>query len=289
MRLSSGFAFVLTLFIAVTSASAHQPVMDMAPRWEDGFGFQIRNETRVTDDLKNRDDHASNPFGRERLVNTTWIEGIYTFKRELRATVKIPWIVQRRDVIRGGVRTRLSGSGLGDVILAVPMRKYWNFRKSTMNIGLTPQVRIPTGSTSESDPLGDGSWDFGLSASVSSENFRWYTLFDLFWWKNTDGVRNIDQGDQVGLDANVGYHVYHDNDKNWGAFVMVDMEARYEEAGRDVGGRTGGTRLTLGPVLVGYWDNWMLRADVKLPVYERVFGTQFARGPVVNVGLGVTF
>lgn len=289
MRRSSVLAVVAAGLVVGSSAFAHQPVMDMAPRWEDGFGFQIRNEIRVTDELLKRDDHAANLLNRERLINTTWIEAIYTFKRELRATIKIPWIVQRRDVIRSGVRTRLSGSGLGDVVLAVPMRKYWNFRKSTMNIGLTPQIRIPTGSTSESDPLGDGSWDFGLSASLSSENFRWYTLFDLFWWKNTDGLRNIDQGDQFGLDANVGYHVYHDNERNLGAFVMVDMEARYEEGGHDVGGRTGGTRLTLGPVLVGYWDNWMLRADVKLPVYERVLGTQFARGPVVNVGLGVTF
>lgn len=175
------------------------------------------------------------------------------------------------------------------MIFALPLRKYWNFKKSTMNIGLTPQVRVPTGSTSESDPLGDGSWDFGLSASISTESFRWYTLVDVFWWKNTDGVKNIDQGDQVGLDANLGYHVYHDNERNWGAFVMVDLEARYEEGGRDVAGRIGGSRLTLGPILVGYWDNWMLRAEVRVPTWERVRGTQFTRGPVVNVGLGVTF
>ena len=152
-----------------------------------------------------------------------------------------------------------------------------------------PQLRIPTGSTSDSDPSGDGSWDLGLSASISAENKDWYALFDVFWWKNTDGRRDIDQGDQVGLDGNVGYHVYHDNARNWGGFLMLDLEARHEGRGRDVGGTTGGTRLTLGPVVVAYWDNWMLRSELKWPVYERLFDTQFARGPVVNVGLGVTF
>lgn len=270
-------------------AVSHQPVMDMAPRWEGGFGFQLRNETRFTDRLRSEDNQVANVGNRERFVNTTWLEGIYTFKREVRATIKIPWVVQRRDVLRGGRVQEISGSGLGDIVLAVPLRKYWNLSSSTMNVGLTPQLRVPTGSTSESDPAGDGSWDFGISASISTENFRWYTLVDVFWWKNTDGVRDIDQGDQVGIDANFGYHVYHDNERNWGGFVMLDVEARYEGRGHDVGGTTGGTRLTLGPVLVAYWDNWMLRADVKLPIYERVFDLQFARGPVMNVGLGVTF
>jgi len=57
--------------------------MDMAPRWEGGFGFQVRNEYRSSDKLLSGDDDVSNPQGRERTVNTTWLEGVYTFKRGL--------------------------------------------------------------------------------------------------------------------------------------------------------------------------------------------------------------
>ena len=61
-----------------------------------------------------------------------------------------------------------AGRGIGDAIFALPLKKYWNLEKSTMNLGLTPQIRVPTGSTSDSYPVGDGSWDMGLSASFSN-------------------------------------------------------------------------------------------------------------------------
>ena len=80
--------WIRTLAIALLLVSgvpatgrAHQPVMDMAPRWEDGWGFQVRNEHRFSDELLSGDSEVSNPQGRERRVNTTWLEGVYTFKR----------------------------------------------------------------------------------------------------------------------------------------------------------------------------------------------------------------
>jgi len=38
--------FVISLFsnFFVISTYAHQPVMDMAPRWEEGYGFQLRHD-----------------------------------------------------------------------------------------------------------------------------------------------------------------------------------------------------------------------------------------------------
>ena len=69
---------------------AHQPVMDMAPRWEGGYGFQVRHTYRYSDKLILKDDKLSNPLGFERKVHTTWLEGVYTFERSKRITVKIP-------------------------------------------------------------------------------------------------------------------------------------------------------------------------------------------------------
>ena len=290
MRCISAWAAVwVSACLIAGTAAAHQPVMDMAPRWEGGWGFQVRQEYRFTDERLDGDDKTANPLDREKRVATTWLEGIYTFKREVRATIKIPWVDQRRTSLVNGRRVREAGHGLGDIILGVPLKKYWNLGTWTANLGLTPSLRLPTGSTSDSYPVGDGSWDAGLSASLSAENFRWYTLFDVFYWKNGSGRRGIHQGDVLGLDWNLGYHPYHNNAHNLGAFVMLDFEARYESRGQDTAGTTGGRRLGLGPVLVGYWDNWMARAELKLPVWERVFGTQFSRGVQFNMGLGVTF
>lgn len=60
-----GFSFGL-LFIVAQPALAHQPVMDMAPRWQDGYGFQIRQEYRSSDELVSGDSEVDNPFGRDK-------------------------------------------------------------------------------------------------------------------------------------------------------------------------------------------------------------------------------
>jgi hypothetical protein len=274
---------------AASVASAHQPVMDMAPRWAGGYGFQVRYEYQFADEILAGDDEVANPFDRERTVHTTWIEGIYTWTRELRATFKLPIVDQKRVGVVGGAPVDQKGSGVGDLILGVPLRKYWNLKSSTLNVGLTPSLRLPTGSTSGGFPVGDGSWDFGLSTSVSAESVFWYTLLDGFWWKNRGGMRGIDAGDEFGIDFNLGIHPYHDNARNLGGFVMLDFETRWQQRGVDTAGTTGRTRVTLGPVLVGYWNNLMLRAEAKFPVYEKVLGTQFAEPLRLNIGVGVTF
>ena len=282
---------VALLLVAGVPATgwAHQPVMDMAPRWEDGWGFQVRNEYRFSDELQSGASDVSNPQGRERTVNTTWLEGVYTFKRGLRLTGKIPWVQQDRVSVVNGAPVKQNGSGIGDSILGLQLKYYYNREGSTGNFGLTPSIRIPTGSTSDDFPVGDGSWDVGVSASFSAEMASLYQFYDVFYWHNTEGNRGIDRGDEVGLDVNIGVHPYHNNLHNAGIFVMGDLSARYEGRGNDTTGTTGGKRISLGPVLVGYWNNIMLRTEVKFPVYESVWGTQVGHGIDFNVGLGVTF
>ena len=276
---------VYLLFIA-SPALGHQPVQDMAPRWDGGFGFQIREEYRSSDDLLDGSSDAADPFKRKTSVHTTWLEGVYTFDKAVRVTAKIPWIDQKRITSLG---ERQSSRGLGDIIVGMPLKSYWNRGPETGNWGFTPSVRIPTGSTGGSYPLGDGSWDFGTSFSYSRETPSWYELVDLFYWKNGGGHDGIRRGDELGLDVNLGIHPLHHNGTNSGLFLMWDATARYEGKGRGSAGTTGRRTLHTGPVAVLYWNNWVLRAEYKHPVYESVYGTQLATGPIVNVLLGVTF
>jgi hypothetical protein len=60
-----------TLNVLSTGVSAHQPVMDMAPRWKGGYGFQVRQELRFSDTLLDGASEIDNPLGRKRRVNTT--------------------------------------------------------------------------------------------------------------------------------------------------------------------------------------------------------------------------
>jgi len=268
---------------------AHQPVMDMAPRWEKGYGFQIRHEYRYSDTFINKDNELSNPLGLSRKVNTTWLEGVYTWNRAKRITIKIPWIQQERITSVNGVATKQSTTGLGDIIIGVPIKKYSNFENSTSNLGFTPSLRLPTGKIRGDYPIGDGSLDVGLSVAYSHEAFGLYQYYDLFYWINNKGSRGQQEGNELGFDTNIGIHPYHDNNTNTGVFLMMDLSARYKDEGTKISGNNAGTRVSVGPVFVFYHENIMLRAEYKLPVYERALETQVAFGNQVNVGVGFTF
>lgn len=279
----------LCALLAQVSAWAHQPVMDMAPRWQGGYGFQIRHESYGSDKLMSGDSEVGNPFNLDKEVDTTWLEGIYTFRREVRLSVKAPYVNQRRTVLQNGVPVTLSGSGLGDVEVGMLFKRYKNQAAATSNIALTTSVRLPTGDSSGDYPVGDGSTDFGISLSKSMERANFYQYYDLFYWENREGDRDIHRGNELGLDINLGWHPYHENLTNTGVFVMMDLSLRNEARGHDLEGVTGGKRVSGGPVLVYYRQGMMIRAEYKYPFYEDVYDTQVSRGPEFNVGIGFVF
>lgn len=270
-------------------AMAHQPVMDMAPRWQNGWGFQIRHEFYDADKLFDGDSEIPNVSSRDKTINTTWLEGIYTFRREVRLTFKLPAVNQTRTLIRNGVSVRESGSGVGDLIIGLPLKRYQNNANSTGNIAFTPSIRLPTGSTRDRFAVGDGSTDIGLSFSASFEKADLYQYYDLFYWANGDGDKGIHPGNEWGVDVNIGWHPYHDNERNTGVFLMFDLSARHQSRGQDTAGITGGDRLSFGPVFVWYRGGMMLRAEYKTPLYEKLKGVQLSRGNEFSIGIGFVF
>ncbi|MCG8380177.1 MAG: transporter [Proteobacteria bacterium] len=270
---------------------AHQPVMDMAPRWDDGYGFQIRYESYGSDTLLDGDSEVANPSGLKRYVNKTWFEGVYTFDRAIRATFKLPYISQRRTKNINGTAVRQRNSGFGDLVLGLPLKYYRNRKAFTENFSFTPSIRLPTGSSSGDFALSDGSVDYGFSLSYSSESPKYYTLFDLYYWLNTEGDRGMHEGDELALDINLGYHPYHNNDNNSGVFTMLDISARYNDdpSSATLTTASGGQRVQTGPVLVLYKDNIMFRTEYKHLVYEKTSSISNARGNEFMIGLGITF
>ncbi len=110
-----GLACVV-LGLASAQALAHQPVLDMAPRWSEGYGLQTR--------VENFDSQT-----------TVWLEGVYTWDKSIRATFKLP----NQD------------GQFGDLILGLPLKKYTNAGARTSNWSVTPSVQVPTGAQGEWD------------------------------------------------------------------------------------------------------------------------------------------
>jgi hypothetical protein len=272
---------------------AHQPVMDMAPRWSGGWGLQLRQVWYGSDEYLAGSREQVNPLGLERYALQTWLEGVYTFDRSRRVTFKMPYLDKERTTLAGRQKT----SGWGDLVLAAPLKKYRNRERYTDNFGFTPQIRLPTGSTSGSYPASDGSLDFGLSLSYSGEGYlfealpelNFYHLYDIFYWQNREGKGDLEEGDELGLDVNLGFKLFHDNDSNSGAFVMWDLTARRQKAGDALTGAYAGKSVHTGPVFVWYKDALMLRAEWKMPAYEEREGTGLARGDLFEFGLGISF
>ena len=237
MRPYNKLVFLLLLsFLFHSSAYAHQPVMDMAPRWEGGYGFQIRYETYKSETVLDGDSEVSNPMGRSKRVSKTWLEGVYTFTREIRVSAKLSYINQSRTVVKAGAAVKESANGWVDLTLGLLLKRYENKSDSTNNVAITPQIRLPLGDRSGNFPATDGGTDYGISFSYSEEKANIYQYYDLYFWKTGAGEKGIVQGDELGFDANIGFHPYHNNLKNTGIFLMGDLSAKYEQRGNDTAG-----------------------------------------------------
>jgi hypothetical protein len=281
--------FIMSLISA--PARAHQPVMDMAPRWEEGYGFQTRFESYGSSTLMKGDSEIANPLGLKRYVRKTWVEGVYTFDRAKRVTFKLPYIEQTRWKNFAGKSMRQSNKGFGDLVVGVPLKYYRNNKAFTDNFSFTPSIRLPSGSASGNFPLSDGSVDLGLSLSYSSESPKYYSLVDLSYWINRQGRHGMNEGNELGLDINLGYHPVHSDEYNSGVFVMWDVTARHSENpnAATLTTASGGQRLQTGPVLVLYKDNIMFRAEYKHLAYEKKTAISNSRGSEFSIGIGITF
>ncbi len=285
------FILLILLLINICNAKADQPVMDMAPRWENGYGIQIRQEFYGSDKLLKGNKKINNPLGLERYVSKTWLEGVYTINRSIRTTLKLPFVYQRRVRNVNGVGIEQKNSGLGDLVLGIPLKYYRNKGAYTDNFGITPSLRIPTGDSSGNFPITDGSWDAGLSISYSLETPKLYSVAEIFYWKNNSGKNDMRLGDEFGVEIDLGYHPYHNNVTNTGIFIMWDFILRNNGApsAANLTTFTGGKLVQTGPILVLYKNNIMFRAEYKHPVYENVDGVSNSRGSELNIGIGFAF
>ena len=97
-----GVAFFLC-FVPI-AISAHQPVMDMAPRWKGGFGIQTRLEIQHKNELIQGQQAVLNPLNLESKRTALWFEGVVSFTRERRVSVKIPY-VSREETVEASLTT----------------------------------------------------------------------------------------------------------------------------------------------------------------------------------------
>jgi hypothetical protein len=118
---------------------AEQPIFNMMPRWDKGWGVQFEHEVE------------DSPTKRIHLLH---VEGVYTWQRWIRLTYKVPWL--------------LSESALGTPVLALPLKKYFNNDGRSGSLSLTPEISLPLSQV----PLGQSDKVAGMNLGYSQETYR---------------------------------------------------------------------------------------------------------------------
>lgn len=287
------FILLSSIIPIPTTAWAHQPVMDMTPRWKGGYGIQLRYESLTRHRLARDGNVVKNPLRLRTEASTLWTEGVYTFTRAHRLTFKMPWVEKRARLYQDGQPRDLSGSGPGDLILGFQNKSYFNKPHYTGNVGFTPSVRLPTGATSGELAVGRGTVDYNVSLSASIEMFKLYTFVDVFSWFHTKGADGSRPGNVMAFDMDVGLHPYHNMEGNWGIFLMMGLNGR--QYGRDrlstgeLNLNSGGRTVEIAPTFVFYRNNLMFRAQYHVPVYQHFNGTQLTESSKFQIGIGFAF
>jgi hypothetical protein len=261
------------LCLLVFPVLADQPIFNEMPRWSDGWGFQWVHEYRHNRDLLTEETKVGGGFTED--VHILHLEGVYTWKKSIRMTAKVPYVLDaRREMLGpGGGKLAQHDEGLGDITLALPLKKYFNLDGRSGSWTLAPQLRIPI-ANDDAYAVYDHNWGNGLSLGYETETFQWHLGAAITGWV-------FYEGDEAELSATL------DLGRNLTAFgssghVKWETDLIHEDDGTVV--------ISAGPAL--YWkitDTVHTRIDWKRDWFDRQGGIDHGNGDTFKVGIGFVF
>jgi len=262
------------LFLALTSIVwADQPIMNMMPRWSEGYGYQFIQEYRYKQDLLLGDKVIGKGLSEE--VHILNIEGVYTWERWIRITAKLPYILHaEREVFDNqGKVIKQTDEGFGDLTLALPLKKYFNLDGRSGSWTVAPQVRVPLSKVDEYS-IGDGEWGAGLFMGYETETANWFIGGGASAW-----VFKQDEPFEAGVSLDFGKNLF-----GYGTSGQITWETDYkwEDDGSEL--------LKAGLAL--YWkftDTIHSRIEWKHDFYDRRRVLDHGNGDTVKLGVGFVY
>jgi hypothetical protein len=170
------------LYVGSPSAGmAEQPIFDEMPRWSGGWGIQLLEEYRTENDRL--DGTRTIGDGLEEHIHILHLQGVYTWHKSIRMTAKLPFVLYaEREILgpNGGFITQ-EDNGIGDLTLALPLKKYFNLDGRTGSWTLTPTARIPLSPDDEYEVY-DRRWGSGLGIGYATETHLLIIETSLTGW-----------------------------------------------------------------------------------------------------------
>ena len=255
------------LLAYVTLSAADQPIMNMMPRWDGGYGWQALYERIDRDDLL----QGSETFrsGWHERIEQLHVQGVYTWDRSIRLTVKVPIVLEAERVNWvAGQRVVQKDSGLGDITVALPLKKYFNLMKRTGSWTLAPQLRIPVDGADEYEVY-DGAWGAGLFAGYETETRAYFFACGVAYW-----AFEGQEPEEWHASLDLGWNVRDDVQLLW------ESDGHYETNGKEF--------VSMGPAL--YWrfkDEIHSRIEYKRSISAKAPNNQVDHVGGVKLSLGI--
>ena len=249
---------------------ADQPIMNMMPRWDGGYGIQVRSESIHRGDLLQGDKIAGKGFTED--ISQLHLEGVFTWDKSVRMTVKVPYVVDaKREQLIAGKKEAQHSQGLGDITLALPLKNYFNLDGRSGSWTLAPQIRIPTKSKKDSYDVYDRLWGAGLSLGFETETAVLFFSTGGYAW-----LFEREDTNELGGHADLGWN-FRDN-----AQVLWETDFKWEDDNSQT--------LSAGPAL--YWrftDTIHTRIEWKHDFISKVGSNEFDHGNGDRISVGVGF
>ena len=242
-----------TVILAVWSVHADQPIFNEMPRWDDGYGAQLIYDYRHDADLMSGGDVVAKGFSEH--VETLHLESVYTWDKSIRATVKLPMVLDARrefPTLDGGKLVQ-HDSGIGDATVALPLKRYFNLDARSGSWTLAPQVRVPL-SSQDDYSVYDGAWGAGIGAGYETETYRFIFATSVSAWRfeghePARAAANIDLGLNFNLNGLTGH-------------IKWETDFIYKDDGYE--------SLHIGPKLyLRFTDQWHFMTMLKTEVHTR--------------------
>jgi len=221
--------YILPILL-VLPLMADQPIMNMMPRWDGGYGFQLIQEYRTESELL--DGGSEIGYGLSESIHLLNLEGVYTWDRSIRLTAKLPFVLDaEREILdsAGNIVTQ-NDSGVGDLTLALPIKRYFNETHKSGSWTVAPQLRVPLGSETDYDVY-DHVWGAGLSLGYEQETAsRFFAVGISGWFFEGDEENELHANLDLGWNFNTRGQLLLETDFHYefdGSYTVTTGPALY--------------------------------------------------------------
>ncbi|MBO61623.1 MAG: hypothetical protein CMO63_06610 [Verrucomicrobiales bacterium] len=266
-------AALLGVVLSSWVVSADEPIMNMMPRWDNGWGLQLIDEYRRESDLLLGDETAYSGFTED--VHLLHFQGVYTWDRSIRLTYKLPYVLSARREMPDGLGGKYveRDNGIGDATLALPLKKYFNLDGRSGSWTLKPMLRVPLAGEDDYE-IYDNKWGGGLGLGYEFETHRLAFVSSASYW-DFEG----DKPSETGFSLDLGYKFYP---LETNSQILWETDFLYKDNGTET--------LLAGPAF--YWnfnDTTHMRLEWKHDFHDRQGTLDHGNGDRFLLSLGIVF